>query len=300
MLNRTGVSDSRSMACVAVVVLGLTLAACRGGGGSRRDGGAYDGGAVLGPSGAGGASADKFETLVHAICDYYRRCCQASGRSIEPLVDCEMTLLEDPNEGAFVRRGNVQLVEPAYSQCLSEIGTASCGAIVERNACIEVFQGTVPAGGECLIAAECARNGQPVACVRGAEASDDDLGVCRPLSPARAGEPCLLSFQSSTGVVYPASDPGDDSSPLGYCNLDQGLFCDLSDQVCVQLLPLGAPCDDDDCALDLHCDGTCKPAKPTGSACTEHDECGATAWCPEGTCRDFTIVDLDICDGDLD
>jgi hypothetical protein len=293
-------ADACSMTRVAMFALGLIVAACRGGSsGGNHDGGDYDGGGLLGPGGTGGASTDRFEELSHAICDYYRRCCLATGLSIEPLVDCEMALFEDGSDRNLLGRGNVQLVEPAYSQCLNDLRTTTCSLVVERPACIDVFQGTVPDGGECLDAFECARTAQqPAACVRDPGASDDELGICRTLSPAQAGEPCLLSVMVSSGVTYVTSDP-DGASPLGYCSLDQGLFCDLSDHVCVQLHPLGAPCDDDTgCELELYCDGTCQTAKPQGSACTEHDECGLAAWCPEGTCRTFTLGDLGICDGD--
>lgn len=275
----------------------LLSVGCHDGGG---DG--YDGGPYLVPTGGGGgsmATQRQLTDLIHASCEYYRRCCQESGLSLEPLADCEMRELETSDADA-IARNTIRFVEPAFSQCLNAIRSTGCTELETHLECLAAFQGSVASGGTCFQTAECTRGNQPVTCVRAQDAADDEPGTCRTLRSAGAGEPCLFTIQAGPNTTLLVQE-ADLSSPLAYCDPAAGLTCDPVESVCTQVRTLGEPCAND-CERELYCDGTCKTPKPDGSPCVSNDfdECGPGAWCNEGVCRKFTVVDTEVCEGDFD
>jgi len=122
--------------------------------------------------------------------------------------------------------------------------------------------------------------------------------------PAQAlGEACndssecmgdaYCDYDSSVCAAYVAL--GDDCSE-GWC--EDGAYC--KDDVCVEALVAGDPCDDLDSypncwgGVDLYCDvenEVCVETKAVGEACTEDDECQSWDCNTDlGTCADDTEV----------
>jgi hypothetical protein len=274
---------------------------CQGSGG----GGDGDGD---GPREGGGNAPTQAQVddFFGATCDYYRRCCAEDGMSVEPLADCEIEASGDTEFRELLRRGALRWVEPALSQCLTALRSAPCTGgygSMPIEPCVTLFTGWVPNGGACVDGIECARAGDLFSvCLRADNIPDDQPGVCRPLVRAQLGDACITAFNGpSASFSTPQSEA---NLTLGYCDLEHdGLFCDRTDGTCHALLTEGAACGAVPCRIELYCDSadrTCKRRVPPGGPCTTEDECDFTAFaCTDGTCQQPTIVDADVCSGDL-
>jgi hypothetical protein len=302
MLNGMGMSGPRPHARAAVWLSALLVVmSCRGSDGASDGGGATSGG-------GNAPTQAQIDDFFGVTCDHYRRCCAEGGLSIESLADCEVKVSQSSELGELLRRGALHWVEPAFSQCLTALRDAPCtgGYGAESNeSCVALFTGSVPNGGACIDGLECARAGELFSvCLRADGIPEDQPGVCRPLVRARLGDVCITAFNGSGSFSLSTPQP-EASLSLGYCNLeDDGLFCDRTDGTCHALLNEGAACGPVPCRIDLYCDPAgriCKPRMPPGGPCTTEDECVLTAFsCKDGTCQQPTIVDSEVCSGDLD
>jgi hypothetical protein len=280
----------------------LFVMSCGGSGGGDTDGG-------VATSGGGNAPTQaQIDDFFGVTCDYYRRCCTEGGMSIEPLDDCESKTSQSTELGELLRRGALRWVEPAFSQCLTALRTAPCSVgygSMPIEACVTIFSGSVPNGGTCIDGLECARAGDLFSvCLRADGIPEDQPGVCRPLVRAQLGDGCVIAF-NGPGSLSLSTPQSEATLSLGYCDLeDDGLFCDRTDATCHALLTEGAACGAVPCRIDLYCDPadrTCKRRMPAGGPCTTEDECELTAFsCKNGTCQQPTIVDSEVCAGDLD
>jgi len=224
---------------------------------------------------------------------------------------CESTLFVAESSSvmtliAAVKRGTVTYDGESASECLDAIAPADCARLgAEPAACDNVFHGTVPAGGVCVIGAECVGGGrclEPDTCTAAC-----CVGTCEAAAPPAAiGAYC--DFVASHPCV-------------------EGAFCNL-ENVCAARVPLGAACDFSDacldpaaycldrldgsgrvCALpptepgaecvpnlnelcareDERCNATtsrCTKVVPLGAACQNSNDCVAYAYCDitTGTC----------------
>lgn len=234
---RDNVNDVR-----IVLVVGLALAGC-----------------------SDGLSADEFDDAVlDARCAYYRRCGLAA--SVD---DCRAfyarSSVDSPDVRTSLEAGRLVFDPERARRCVDSYAQLTCDTLppdrAARDACAEVFTGTIAPGDACAFGEECASG----ACAREACPDACCAGVCVvPRPTPDVGEPC-------TSLCV------------------DGAFCNV-DAVCQALLPEGAACTGPECAAGLYCaglatsgGGACTPLPRRGEACESPcAELGSVCW--QGTC----------------
>jgi hypothetical protein len=155
-----------------------------------------------------------------------RGCARAAAcGGAESQTACESTTFLAESAGArtvveAVKRGTVKYDGESARICLDAL-TIDCADLVEPAACDDVFRGTVPAGGACVTAVECADGGRclepdtcTVACC---------VGTCEAVgAPIAIGGACDFPFSSTPCV--------------------EGAFC-ANDRTCTARRLVGAACE---------------------------------------------------------
>ena len=266
-----------------MLLAALTLAACSGGGGGSGTP-AGDPGVTTGTS-----REDYAARLAEWLCDDLAACCAGTGQPIDRDAciatrrTAELRRVEREEE-----HSGRAFDEHMAATCVAELAEtpASCGSERRVRACFRTYDGSREPGEECASKFECRGSLRgDVGCVRGrctdrlpaGEAcpamADDQPGrcdVCRPEARCREtvdGRHLCFAYASKRGVagdpcVRPFALPDDPTtvSVVADCPFEDGLAC-------------GA-------------DGTCQPFPPAGASCRFDSDCGPSARCAGGICRD--------------
>ncbi len=211
----------KSVLAIAGVSLATVLAAC---GGSSSSGTPADGGAGTGSGGsagtsgnagasgsAGGAGAsgiplgDVPAALAKAYCDLYDKCYGALVDISTPGEDCVTRTQKSIEDGGFnelsssVSAGTVEYHADLVQACLDAIAGESCDQLLQRGiaACEAAVSGTVDAGGDCTIDADC--KGANVFCQGGGTCP----GKCT--APLAAGQDCDRDAMCQSGLSCDAT-----------------------------------------------------------------------------------------------
>jgi hypothetical protein len=275
------------------------------------------GAVVVGLMGCGGGNAAETSTdggptpedqaFIAELCTAVTPCCATNARTIDTNV-CKQSLAKvgmsrDPQ---------------LRSSCLDEVRqratTADCMPDMAdfTDPCSRLFDepsGSVAPGEACTSNAECAGSpGTLTVC---------SVSICVQYSVGAVGDyPCLATQVSDGLTILDFPMPAGATSLIGnafVCQRRAGLYCNLTDNRCEQLLTGGSPCTDfescdsrscDDqtqtcvplanvgeacgyCKGDNYCNaGVCAPRLATGAACTDFNQC-------TGACQGS-----DLCSGD--
>jgi len=184
--------------------------------------------------------------IIGAYCSVYVNCGLIDDYSTCTQLNLDVEV--DEEIGAAIEAGLVIYHEEQAGACLGGIGTSTCeeNRLFENQpeACDLVFEGTVPANGECGIDEECMSHdcmipSCPDACCKGT-----CVGDARAPRP-HVGESC----ESRSNCV--------DS------------FCESTTLVCTAYRALGEACQDtDECQTGV-CNGVCTALPDTGEACAQ-------------------------------
>jgi hypothetical protein len=202
---------------------------------------------------------------------------------------------------AAVKRGTLGYDPQLARQCLDAL-EASCLANQPNSAaCINTFKGRVPAGGVCVISAECVDNGGcavdpacTAACCSGTciagQPSAPIGGACSPLNSRACLPGAYCQGDGTCGKQLPVGSPCDSfdaCEPPGFCDLSTSV-----NGMCRAPAAEGAACDpavDFPCSrTDYICDGTalvCTKRKTPGQGCAVDDDCVPYASCANGACQ---------------
>jgi hypothetical protein len=258
--------------------------------------------------GCGGSDSISIDELPGALGQ--RVCARAVAcRGAESQTACESTLFLAEDSGfqtvvAAVKRGTVKYDGASARACLDAI-TTDCADLVEPPACDATFEGNVPAGGTCVISAECVGGGrclEPDTCTVSC-----CVGTCEAVAaPAAIGGACdVLASKPCVDGAFCAND--------GTCTASRpvGAACSGSRDECVAPAKClyrsdgsetctiistapGAACDP---GSNFGCgreDETCNPTTSTctqralpGAACEGYGDCVGYATCDtaSGTCK---------------
>jgi hypothetical protein len=245
------------------------------------------------------------DELATATCNQFVRCGQMPDQATCEATQGDSVLTLQLLTDAAI--GRVTFDEAGARTCVEAIRNRSCDNQLATqkalaDACAKMFVGTVPEGGSCLFAAECAGGGtcNTAMCMGNGACC---LGVCekKPAPVAVGGDcttnPCVESAYCDGAAMPPTcqtrKDNGDACDAQGQCK--EGQRCDVKGPVptCYLLSKRGAGCnpaleaggcisDDDYChPMDRKC--TVLPGD--GKPCTEAGECLDYAYCDAGTCR---------------
>jgi hypothetical protein len=212
-----------------------------------------------------------------------------------------------PEVRGAVENGNASFDPAAAGDCEAALGQVTCeelGGAADLEACGEVWDGTVPDGGDCAVTAECAEGwcdpgdcDPALSCCTGVCAAVEDEGV------VPIGGDCSVELCSSDAYCDYEAVPATcrqlvaADAPCHEGECIEGLYCRITDLdagtgVCSGLPDEGEPCDPDYpvCArADNWCDpadNMCRRLALVGDSCDEvSDNCVAYAWCsPDGMC----------------
>jgi hypothetical protein len=290
--------------------------------------------------GCGGSSAptraraidDLSASITAAFCSWQFRCCAQleiavveRGRYATEQ-DCAQTSLAARDQLAVfspsILEGTVTLDQATSSACVDQLRNRPCnvapapglGAPVDRDppvgaflaACPGLFAGTLRAGLQCTLTAECAPGlrcvspGAPPggALDAGVPVPVPSLGACEPYH--QLGDDCSTSADCDPtaglycrGTDFSCAVPGAQGEPclpgeffgdpdMVACDASMGLYCDPSLHACRHLPRAGEPClssgvqpqCDPDPSLSLQCvgagfngTGTCLPPAQPGDPC---------------------------------
>ena len=299
---------------LALLALGMVLAACSGGG-----------------SGASAPSTPKAEVsredyaqrLAEWLCDDLAACCDGSGQSVEraSCVDVKRKaelhrLASEESHGARVFDGTVA------AECMAALDQepASCGQERRVRRCFQTYDGIAALGEACTTKFQCRGMASgDVGCVQGrcterlaagerCESVRDGVGICdvcrgdaRCREAASDGKSYCYGYENRRGVAgdkcvkgrdvyaFPPGQSPDASVVFATCELDDGLTCS-GDGVCVPLAGVGEPCVIGfSCMKGLRCEaGACAPGLAVGETCRDLRACAEGLYCQwtETTCND--------------
>jgi hypothetical protein len=230
-------------------------------------------------------AADKFRD---EYCRYLARCGLVPSESACHDLNIGITFNVDDSLEAAIEAGKVKYDGEALARCYERIGSFSCdrtdenGRQLTSNDCYNAIQGTVGAGGQCALDAECKSRDCmvpdcPDACCQGT-----CVGDAPPPYPVKAGETCETSSDCENGTycansVCTALKPAG-STCIGNTECDYGLGCAGTGtmRVCKVLPKVGEACPDGTCRDDgLYCDATmtCKAVGLPGHTCMTQRDC---------------------------
>ncbi len=219
---------------------------------------------VVGCGGGGISANDLPDEIEGAQCDRLVACQGVADRAT-----CDAATQLDPGEYASIQAGvddgTIKYDSGAAKDCADSIGDTNCNftGLHEHNPCEDVFTGTVPAGGACVIDLQCANHGNCVA-----------TGTCDPETMCCPGT-CMGSVTES-----PIGGPCDDD--MHFCG--DNAYCKsgatTGPGTCTALVTNeGGACDAiDGCSNPMYCNldftagtGTCKKAAASGATCNRMD-----------------------------
>ena len=220
---------------------------------------------VVGCGGGGGVSVEDLpDEIEGSQCDRLVAC--------EGVVDrktCEASFdLDSADYGsieAAVKDGTVKYDSGAASKCADSFGDTSCKfpGFNQDDPCDDVFTGTVPTGGACVIDLQCANFGECVI-----------TGTCDPEIMCCTGT-CMGSATESA-IGGPCADDLHFCAANSYCKEGSG----TGPGTCTALVAMeGGACDAlDACANPMYCNlnfqtgtGTCKTPAGSGQTCSRMD-----------------------------
>jgi hypothetical protein len=268
---------------------------------------------VIGASACGGSdpvSIDNYsEEYTDAICTQFVRCeiVESVGTCKDVLRFFDTTLLTLVDA---VKIGRIEYSADAAGECFDELRDYDCvfPGYHASTSCDDVFRGTVPEGGACFVAAECA---DFATCTL----NDPNCNATTTCCPGTCGAPRRTVMKGQSCDELDRCEDGTYCKPAasgtgsGTCSAwaTEGAACDELDscvnplvcsgsagvRTCVRPAGSGETCDparSTECADSRqHCDPTtlkCVDALPAGAACERHEECSAHASCVDGTCQD--------------
>ncbi len=260
----------------------------------------------FGCKGSGSASPVPYDRF---CADYASTTCQAAQRCdcLEgiPVALCVTYMTDDCRSWVEepVEAGRMTYDPAAAGDCLFAVGgilsDCSLGNDDWPVACDAFLVGAVAAGGYCESGSECVGGlecyedactlmpveGQP--CLAGYDCADDhfcgDDTLCH--AERSAGQPCPEGGEACGDDLYCDSRSTTCQPWIGISGTcdhatwacDDDLYCSPSSGTCVPYPAAGQSCVDSsgECADDLYCDatGVCRHQLPSGSPCTEDDEC---------------------------
>ena len=229
------------------------------------------------------ASSEDVEAYFDAFAETYCRgvapCCEATGVSHD-VATCRSLLTP-----FFFDLDGIKFDKKAAQQCLDELATtaSSCPVGDEPAVCSRVLTGSVPPGGDCTYAFQCAPRPGKVDC-------SVTQGICREQVPAQHGQEC----STESGPQWTSCYTDDDEN--FYCDLDTTICrpksgvgepcgkwtgsCPVEtacseDKLCLSRVPVGGDCSSARCVLEAYCDAAnvCQPDRKPGEPCESGDEC---------------------------
>ncbi|MCE7888525.1 MAG: hypothetical protein DYH12_02280 [Sorangiineae bacterium PRO1] len=201
-------------------------------------------------------------------CSKVVSCCQAEGRAHD------VGACEQATSVLGVLFGKGEFSQARADLCLSELQAWDCSEGDGPDSCDRVFQGKVGPGGACDTSMDCARPAEGgVTCYYTfAEGSENGAGVCKTTPKPAAGQPCGSSYSTATEYFT--------------CEDDPSLYCDWQTEVCKTRLPIGSPCELDECAVAATCSfddaggKSCVASTPIGGDCS-NVSCVEDAYCDQ-------------------
>ena len=220
---------------------------------------------VLGCGGGGVSVGDLPDKIDDERCDRLVACGGAQdGATCDAATQAD---LEDYGSvQAGVEDGTIKYDSGAAADCASSFGNTSCNfpGFHQKDPCDDVFQGTVPTGGACVIDLQCANNGN---CVY-PNNCDPDVMCC-------TGTCMGGTMRTESAIGGPCSDELHFCGTNAYCKSPTN-----GPGVCTALVTNeGAACDElDACSNPMYCNlnfqtgmGTCKKAAASKAACSRMD-----------------------------
>lgn len=208
------------------------------------------------------------------MCAALKSCCQQAGIAYDGAL-CSLSV----GAGLVFQRGSIDPI--AAEACLAHAKTEATTCMPESwrgGPCLDVYNGSVEAGGSCQAADDCKRP-------PGGEA-DCVSGECVAIPRGTMGSPCRLTCSGvADGICFPSGSEGSIK-----CHVVDGLYCDTATSTCKQRLPVGATgCGTaktlDACDDDGYCDAdSCVARKAAGESCAVSSECVAGTLCDAGNC----------------
>lgn len=212
---------------------------------------------------------------------------------------------------ADVVYGEVEYDGQAAQACVDALRARGCDALAPAisgvEACRDMFQGSIPVGGACLVDGECADG---AFCDRSlCEGGDACCGGVCSRDPVRAAIDEDCSQRACVEGAYCDETAGEDSGdglPRCKARRDNGEDCTSSDECkegqrcsgegeegkCYILAKEGERCNADLEVACLSLDTWCDPAESkcvrlpgAGEPCAEGDRCLGYAYCDGGTCE---------------
>ena len=291
---------SNATRTLALLALGVSLAACSSSGGSTPT------------TDAPSATVDRedyAQRLAEWLCDDLAACCESSGESVDRATCVEVKRKAELHRVASEESHGVRAFDGAVAaECVAALGEtpAACGSERRVRRCFQTYDGVAGLGDACGGKIQCRGSvSGDVACIEGrcterlpaGEACadrPDDRGrcdVCRGDARCReatdgnhycygyehrrrgvAGDPCVKDR-----TVQPP-DPTQ-TVVLADCDLADGLRCS-ADGVCVAFAVGDACRSFIDCGAGARCEsGACVPGLPAGETCTSRFDCGGGLYC---------------------
>lgn len=221
---------------------------------------------VIGCGGGGGISVgDLPDEIEGAQCDRAVAC-----EGIADRATCDAAVeLDAADYGSIeagVEDGTIKYDSGKAADCADSFGSTDCTfpGFHSDDPCEDVFVGTVPTGGACMIDLQCANFGE---CVQTMPSCDPDLMCC-------AGTCMGMTAESPIGG--PCNNETNFCAANAFCKTPQGGGAGT----CTALLAgEGTACDEiDACENPLYCNlsfetgtGTCKRAAASGATCSRMD-----------------------------
>lgn len=247
-----------------------------------------------------GEAPDKFRS---EYCRYLARCHLVPSEGECEDLNIGISLNVDESLQAAIDAGKVKYDGEALARCYEAIGGFSCdrtdenGRRLTSQSCYDAVKGTVGAGGQCALDAECKSRvcdvpPCPDACCQGTCIGDTPPPFGVPLGgPCESSNDCDNGTYCASNVCTALKAAG--STCVGNAECDYGLGCAgaATARVCKVLPKLGEACPDGACRDDgTYCDSTmtCKalglPGDPcaTQRDCSNYYTCDATLHCAQG------------------
>jgi hypothetical protein len=237
------------------------------------------------------AAGEKFRD---EYCRYLARCGLVPSESACHDLNIGISFNVDESLQAAIDAGKVKYDGEALARCYERIGSFSCdrtdenGRQLTSSDCFNAIQGTVGAGGQCALDAECKSRecmvpDCPDACCQGT-----CVGDAPPAYPVAAGGTCETSSDCENGtycansVCSPLKAAG--ATCIGNAECDYGLGCagQGTMRVCKVLPKIGEACPDGACRDDgTYCDSTmmCRTVGLPGAACMSQRDCSSYYMC---------------------
>jgi hypothetical protein len=236
-----------------------------------------------GGGGGGGSTATEF---ISSYCDFVTPCCakaklKADGQQCKLLLTAFAPANYNPTAG---------------QACLSELQAAStkpdfCQSALDGPSCDAAFpqssKGTRKPGEVCTQDGDCASSPEGKVECQHLFRSGTEVRKCQLQVTGKEGDqPCVGTVErNGTSVQFVG---GDDIPARGYlCRVADGLYCDVTTQVCTRFKAVGETCSQEgDCGPSAFCDGyrNCAARKNVGEPCIgTRDECADGAFCQATT-----------------